>query len=214
MTDRTVNGASTSSAPIERLAPPIHFSSDAHARLSREVIGLKRPVRAMIVVAILAPIFFTGPARAQRPEVVPGRAERHFEAGMEALSGGEAWEARGLFERALFEGYPSGPGYSALADAWLALDNRLFYARDALERSLEADPDDLDNWMRVARVNLQLEGSDADPRARRALHEVLRREPLHDEAYRLWSRGVRPKPREGIRPGPRAAADRRAGGRR
>ncbi|HKY61241.1 MAG TPA: hypothetical protein VJP59_09540 [Gemmatimonadota bacterium] len=119
---------------------------------------------------------------------MPGTAERHFDAGIDALSGGDPWEARGLFERALFEGYPPGPGYSALADAWLALDNRLFYAREALERSLEADPDDLDNWLRLARVNLQLEGSDADPRARRALQEILRRDPLHDDAYGLWSR--------------------------
>ncbi|MGH7544442.1 MAG: tetratricopeptide repeat protein [Gemmatimonadota bacterium] len=115
-------------------------------------------------------------------------AERNFSAGETFLRGGDAWRARELFERALRDGYPEGPGYSALADAWLALDNRLFYARDALERSLEADPDDLDNWMRLAHVNLDLEGGDADPRARRALHEVLRREPLHDEAYRLWSR--------------------------
>ncbi len=115
-------------------------------------------------------------------------AERNFSAGEDFLKGGDAWRARELFERALRDGYPEGPGYSALADAWLALDNRLFYARDALERSLEADPDDLDNWMRLAHVNLELEGGDADPRARRALHEVLRREPLHDEAYRLWSR--------------------------
>jgi len=115
-------------------------------------------------------------------------AERNFSAGATSLASGDAWRARELFERALREGYPEGPGYSALADAWLALDNRLFYAREALERSLEADPEDLDNWMRLARVNLQLEGGDADPRARRSLHEVLRRDPLHDEAYRLWSR--------------------------
>jgi tetratricopeptide (TPR) repeat protein len=142
----------------------------------------------MIAVAILAPISIPGSADAQRPEPVPEDAQGHFEAGRAALSGGEPWEARGLFERALYEGYPPGPGYSALADAWLALDNRLFYARDALERSLEADPDDLDNLMRLARVNLQLEGSDADPRARRVLHEILHRDPLHEEAYRLWSR--------------------------
>ena len=142
----------------------------------------------MIVVAILAPISMPGSAHGQRPEPVPEDAQVHFEAGRAALSGGEPWEASGLFERALYEGYPPGPGYSALADAWLALDNRLFYARDALERSLEADPDDLDNWMRLARVNLQLEGSDADPRARGALQEILHRDPLHDEAFRLWSR--------------------------
>jgi len=122
------------------------------------------------------------------PAGAQNAAERAFSAGATSLEGGNAWRARQLFERALREGYPEGPGYSALADAWLALDNRLFYARDALERSLEADPDDLHNWMRLARVNLQLEGADADPRARRALHEILRRDPLHDEAYRLWSR--------------------------
>lgn len=115
-------------------------------------------------------------------------AEEAFRAGRMALAGGEAWEARGLFERALREGYPKGPGYSALAEAWLALDNRLFYARQALERSLEADPDHVENWLRLARVNLKLEGGDADRRARRALHEVLRRDPLHEEAYRHWSR--------------------------
>ncbi|HET9581724.1 MAG TPA: hypothetical protein VFP76_02805 [Gemmatimonadota bacterium] len=129
-------------------------------------------------------------AQAVPEETAPARtaAERHFAAGTSSLESGDPWRAREHFERALREGYPEGPGYDALADAWLALDNRLFYARDALERSLEADPGDLDNWLRLARVNLQLEGGDADPRARRALHEILRRQPLHDEAYRLWSR--------------------------
>ncbi|MGH7563830.1 MAG: tetratricopeptide repeat protein [Gemmatimonadota bacterium] len=147
-----------------------------------------KPARAVIAAAVLAPISLAGPALAQLPEPAPGAAERHFEAGTAALSSGEAWEARELFERALFEGYPPGPGYSALADAWLALDNRAFYAREALERSLAADPDNVEEWFRLAQVNLGLEGGDADPRARAALQEVLRRDPRHDEAFALWSR--------------------------
>ncbi|MGH7572226.1 MAG: tetratricopeptide repeat protein [Gemmatimonadota bacterium] len=145
-------------------------------------------IAAAILAAILAPIAMAGPARAQGPDPAPGAAERHFEAGTAALSSGEAWEARELFERALFEGYPPGPGYSALADAWLALDNRAFYAREALERSLAADPENVEDWFRLAQVNLGLEGGDADPRARAALEEVLRRDPRHDEAFVLWSR--------------------------
>jgi tetratricopeptide (TPR) repeat protein len=152
------------------------------------VVDLRKAIRALTPILLLAPIAGPLPARGQSPEAAPGKAATYFEAGMTALSGGEAWKARELLERALREGYPEGPGYRALAEAWLALDNRLFYAREALERSLEADPGDLDNWLRLARVNLQLEGADADPRARRALHEVFRRDPLHDEAYRLWSR--------------------------
>lgn len=134
------------------------------------------------LVGLCAAWLAVSPAVAQTP------GEAHFAAGQTALADGEAWEAHALFERALREGYPKGPGYSALATAWLALDNRLFYARQALERSLDADSENIQNWLRLARVNLQLEGADADPRARRALHEILRRDPLHDEAYRLWSR--------------------------
>ncbi len=142
-----------------------------------------RPVaRALLAGLTSTSALAASPAIAQTP------AEAHFAAGKTALADGEAWEARRLFERALREGYPKGPGYSALADAWLALDNRLFYARRALERSVDAEPGDVNNWLQLARVNLRLQGGDADPRARRALHEVLRRDPLHDEAYRLWSR--------------------------
>ncbi len=149
---------------------------------------MKRPALTAIGAALLASIIMVVPVRAQRPDQAPGAAESHFEAGTAALARGEAWEARELFERALFEGYPPGPGYSALADAWLTLDNRAFDAREALERSLAADPDNIDGWFRLAQVNLDLEGGDADPRARKALLEVLRRDPRHEQAYRLWSR--------------------------
>lgn len=111
-----------------------------------------------------------------------------FNAGEAALEAGDAWEARGLFERAVREGYPQGPGYRALADAYLALDNRLFFAREALEQALAAEPEDLASWYRLADVNLRLDGGDADPRAREAFREVFRRDPFHADAYERWSR--------------------------
>ncbi|MGH7549772.1 MAG: tetratricopeptide repeat protein [Gemmatimonadota bacterium] len=142
-----------------------------------------RPAARVFLAGLVAPAALAAP-----PAVAQTPAEEHFSEAQTALARGEAWEARELFERALFEGYPEGPGYSALADAWLALDNRAFHAREALERSLAADPDNIDDWFRLGEVNLGLEGGDADPRAREALLEVLRRDPRHDEAYRLWSR--------------------------
>lgn len=114
--------------------------------------------------------------------------ETSFSAGEEAMASGDAWDAREYFERAVREGYPAGPGYRAVADAYLALDNRLFFAREALERSLKAEPDDIETWYRLADVNLRLEGGDSDPRAREALQEVFRLDPYYRDAYERWAR--------------------------
>ena len=111
-----------------------------------------------------------------------------FAAGQAEMSAGDPWSARGYFERAVREGYPAGPGYRALAEAYLSLDNRLFYAREALERALEADPDDPAAWYLLADVNLRLDGGDADGRARRAFHEVFRLDPFFGDARERWSR--------------------------
>lgn len=111
-----------------------------------------------------------------------------FERGRAALASGDAWDARGHFERALKEGYPKGAGNRALVDAWLALDNRLFDARDALERALDAEPDSTGWWLLLADINLRLDGGDADPRARAAFHEVFRRDPGYRDAWSRWSR--------------------------
>jgi hypothetical protein len=102
------------------------------------------------------------------------------------MSAGDAWSARGHFERALREGYAPGPGYRALAEAYLSLDNRLFYAREAIERALDADPDETASWYLLADVNLRLDGGDADGRARRAFHEVFRRDPFYRDALERW----------------------------
>src|SRR5687767_1993932 len=111
-----------------------------------------------------------------------------FAEGRAALASGDAWRARGQFERAIREGYPSAPGYRALAEAWLALDNRLFYARDALEHSLDANPDDVASWYLLADINHRLDGGDADERARTAYHEVFRLDPWYQDAWEKWSR--------------------------
>jgi tetratricopeptide (TPR) repeat protein len=136
----------------------------------------QRVVPAFIVVALHAPA-----------AVAQTRGGEAFDAGRQALARGDAWEARSEFERAIRQGYPPASGYRALADAWLALDNRLFYARDALERALAADPDDIEAWYLLADVNLRLEGGDADGRARAALHEVLRLDPQYRDAWTWWS---------------------------
>jgi hypothetical protein len=102
------------------------------------------------------------------------------------MSAGDAWSAREHFERALREGYSPGPGYRALAEAYLSLDNRLFYAREAIERALDADPDETASWYLLADVNLRLDGGDADGRARRAFHEVFRRDPFYRDALERW----------------------------
>lgn len=115
-------------------------------------------------------------------------AEVAFDRGRTALRAGDAWNARAQFERALREGYPPGPGNRALADAWLRLDNRLFYAREALERAVEARPDSVGWWYALADVNLALDGADAEGRARRAFHEILRRDPFFRDAWERWSR--------------------------
>ena len=89
------------------------------------------------------------------------------------MSAGDPWSARAHFERAVREGYPAGPGYRALAQAYLSLDNRLFFAREALERALAADPGDVATWYLLADVNLRLDSGDADGRARSAFHECF-----------------------------------------
>lgn len=111
---------------------------------------------------------------------------RAFAAGQADLSAGDPWSASGHFERALREGYPSGRGNIALATAYLQLDNRLFFARDALEKALTAVPDDVEVWHLLAEVNLRLGGADAETRARQALHEVFRLDPKNDDAWNDW----------------------------
>lgn len=137
---------------------------------------------AAIVVA--ATLLATPPATAQEAD----GASEWFERGELALASGDAWEATGLFERALREGYPEARGRLALARAWLELDNRLFYAREAIEKALEADPDNVDAWSLLADVNLRLDGGDADRRARDALHEVFRLDPFRDSDWERWER--------------------------
>jgi len=102
------------------------------------------------------------------------------------MSAGDPWSARAHFERALREGYAPGPGYRALAEAYLSLDNRLFYAREALEHALAAEPGAVASWYLLADVNLRLDGGDADGRARTAFHEVFRRDPFYRDALERW----------------------------
>ena len=116
------------------------------------------------------------------------RGAQAFAAGQAEMSAGDAWSAREQFERAVREGYPPGPGYRALAEAYLRLDNRLFYAREAIERALDAEPDDVASWYLLADVNLRLDGGDADGRAREAFHEVFRIDPLYEDAFERWGR--------------------------
>ena len=142
---------------------------------------MRRPRLWIAVAAVVA--WASDPPRAAAQE-----ADAWFERGHAAMASGEAWDARGHFERALKEGYPRGAGNRALADAWLALDNRLFDARDALERALDAEPDSTAWWYLLADVNLRLDGGDADPRARAAFHEVFRRDPGYRDAWDRWSR--------------------------
>lgn len=135
---------------------------------------------ALVIVAcaLAAPV-----ASAQE---TPGQGA--FDRGVSALEAGHAWDARGHFERAIREGYPPGPGYRALADAYLELDNRLFFAREALERSLEERPEDIAGWYLLADVNLRLDGGDADDRARAAFRGVFRLDPFYRDAHERWRR--------------------------
>jgi hypothetical protein len=116
------------------------------------------------------------------------RGAQAFAAGQAEMSAGDAWSAREQFERAVRDGYPPGPGYRALAEAYLRLDNRLFYAREAIERSLAAEPDDIASWYLLADVNLRLDGGDADSRAREAFHRVFRIDPFYRDAIERWGR--------------------------
>ena len=114
--------------------------------------------------------------------------ELTFAKAEQLLAAGDAWKASGVFEQALREGYPRASGYRALARSYLALDNRLFDARIALERSLAADPDPIDAWYDLADLNIQIDGMDAENRARRAFHEVFRRDPFYRDAFERWHR--------------------------
>lgn len=116
----------------------------------------------------------------------PGAAR--FAAGEQALAAGDPWQARGEFERALREGYPEGIGFHALTGAYLALDNRLFDARAALERALAAQPDSTAWWYLLGDINLRLDGGDADSRSRTAFREVFLRDPFHEDAWEAWQR--------------------------
>jgi len=136
------------------------------------------------VVLVIVACAFTAPVALAQD--TPGQAA--FDRGVSALEAGEAWDARGHFERAIHEGYPRGPGYRALADAYLELDNRLFNAREALERSLEERRDDIAGWYLLADVNLRLDGGDADDRARAAFREVFRLDPFYRDAHDRWRR--------------------------
>ncbi|HUP01018.1 MAG TPA: hypothetical protein VM737_05790 [Gemmatimonadota bacterium] len=129
-------------------------------------------------------LFVFTQARGQEP--VPG--VKTFQHAHAELDAGHAWQAQRLFERAIDEGFPEASGYRALAEAYLALDNRLFDARRALERSLAADSNDVATWYRLAEVNLRLGGMDAENRARHALREVLRLDPDYGEAFDRWRR--------------------------
>ncbi len=111
-----------------------------------------------------------------------------FQQAQAQLDAGSPWQASHLFERAIHEGFSKASGYRALAEAYLALNNRLFDARKALERSLAADSTDAATWYRLAEVNLRLEGMDAENRARRALREVLRLDPEYPGAFDRWHR--------------------------
>lgn len=142
------------------------------------------PRRSRLWIAVATAVAWASdPPHARAQE-----ADAWFERGRAALASGDAWDARGHLERALREGYPRGAGNRALAEAWLALDNRLFDARDALERALEAEPDSTGWWYLLADINLRLDGGDADPRARAAFHEVFRRDPGYRDAWARWSR--------------------------
>jgi tetratricopeptide (TPR) repeat protein len=114
--------------------------------------------------------------------------ELTFAKAEQLLAAGDAWKASGVFEQALKEGYPRASGYRALARSYLALDNRLFDARRALERSLAADPDPIDAWYDLADLNIQIDGMDAENRARRAFHEVFKRDPFYRDAFERWHR--------------------------
>jgi hypothetical protein len=116
------------------------------------------------------------------------RGAQAFATGQAQMSAGDPWSAREHFERAVREGYPAGPGYRALAEAYLRLDNRLFYAREAIERALVADPDDVASWYLLGDINLRLDGGDADGRARGAFHEVFRLDPFYRDALERWGR--------------------------
>ncbi len=137
-----------------------------------------------ILIGAIWLLIGAGESGAQTPAPA---AEAFRRAGVE-LEGGRAWQAVSLFERAIRQGYPKATAYRALAGAYLALDNRRFEARNALELSLAADPGDVDTWYRLAELNLELGGMDAENRARDALREVLRLDSGYRDAFDRWRR--------------------------
>lgn len=146
------------------------------------------PVRTSLEALAAATLVAMTAASALGQDPVGARGGDAFADGQAAMARGDAWNARAQFERAIAQGYPPAEGYRALAQAWLALDNRLFYAREAVERSLAARPDDVEAWYLLADINLRLDGGDADARARDAFHEVFRRNPWYRDAWDRWSR--------------------------
>lgn len=140
--------------------------------------------RPGLIFWVLIGSISTADASAQKKltgEVAFAKAER-------LLAAGDAWKASGAFEQALREGYPRATGYRALARSYLALDNRLFDARRALERSLAADPEPIDVWYDLADLNIRIDGMDAENRARRAFHQIFERDPFYRDAFDRWHR--------------------------
>ena len=79
--------------------------------VSPSMIHLPNGARAWTLVTAVA-------ACASQPSAAFAQdAAEWFEWGRTALAAGDAWKARGHFERALAEGYPRGAGNRALTDA-------------------------------------------------------------------------------------------------
>ncbi|MFN2382772.1 MAG: succinylglutamate desuccinylase/aspartoacylase family protein [Gemmatimonadota bacterium] len=175
----------TATTPV--VAPGSPLAHVVRLRRTLRVVerALGRAAPPLATLLLLAALVCAA-ARPARAAAQARAGDAAFSAGEAALAEGDAWSARGHFEQALHEGYPAGPGERRLADAYLALDNRLFYARDALERALAAKPDNVADWYLLADINIRLDGGDADGRARAAFHEIFRRDPLYLDAWTRW----------------------------